>query len=47
LFIVVEAGALAFLLVVLATTVVKIRARKKKVAMLQPTEAELQNLKDA
>jgi hypothetical protein len=46
LFIVVEAVALAFLFVVLATAFVKFRSRKQKVAVVQPTEAPPQNPMD-
>jgi len=43
LFIVVEAAALALLFAVLATAFVKIRGRKQKAAVAQPTEASPQN----
>ena len=43
LFIVVEAAALALLFAVLATAFVKIRGRKQKAAIAQPTEASPQN----
>jgi len=46
LFIVVEAVALAFLFVVLATAFIKFRGRKQKVAVVQPTEAPPQNPMD-
>jgi hypothetical protein len=46
LFIVVEAVALAFLFVVLATAFVKIRGRKQKAAVVQPTETPPQNPMD-
>jgi hypothetical protein len=47
LFSVVEAATLTFLFVVLATAIVKIRARKKKAAVMQLTEAQPQNPTDA
>jgi hypothetical protein len=46
LFLVVEAVALAFLFVVLATAFVKIRGRKQKAAVVQPTETPPQNPMD-